>query len=354
MTGVHQAEHELLLQCAASRLTPERAERIRALAGSIYWDGTIELAERHGVLPLVYWSLSRVVGVEVPRPVMATLAERFRANALWSLRLAGYLVQLMTALEARQIRAVAWKGPALSMAAYGHLALRTFSDLDLLVARPDLERAGAALRAHGLRPEASLPDLRVWPFTRPDGLVVELHWAPAPWPFVSDLRTSDLHREAVAMGDHSIGHLAPADLLVVLCVHGSKHRWDRLQWIVDLAELIQARPDLDWTRARSLAAGSGTLRMLRLGLRLAQDLVGASLPAAAARMLEGDAAIAWLAPAVSRRVLHGPSGPPRGRERVWDLVLQLRLKQRLRDRLRYLAGVPAGRMWRALSAHALP
>ena len=35
----------------------------------------------------------------------------------------------------------------------------------------------------------------------------------------------------------------PADvLLVALCVHGAKHVWERLGWIVDVAELIAAAP----------------------------------------------------------------------------------------------------------------
>jgi hypothetical protein len=81
-------------------------------------------------------------------------------------------------------------------------------------------------------------------------------------------------------------HLDNADLLLILCVHGTKHLWERLQWITDLAQLLrlnaQLSPDdagaLDWERVRGLAVRFRVERMVALGLILAHDVLAAPVP----------------------------------------------------------------------------
>ena len=36
------------------------------------------------------------------------------------------------------------------------------------------------------------------------------------------------------------------DSILGLAVHGSKHRWRRLNWVVDIAAMISAHPGIDW------------------------------------------------------------------------------------------------------------
>ena len=70
----------------------------------------------------------------VPETVRSRLRSAHAENARHALLLAGELRRLMGALQAAGVSALAYKGPALAVRAYGHLALRTYSDLDLLVA----------------------------------------------------------------------------------------------------------------------------------------------------------------------------------------------------------------------------
>ncbi len=72
--------------------------------------------------------------------------------------------------------------------------------------------------------------------------------------------------------------LAPEDLLLILLVHGAKHLWERLIWLCDLAELLAVSPDLDWPRVLEAAHQRGVQRMTALGLALARDVLGVSLP----------------------------------------------------------------------------
>ena len=80
----------------------------------------------------------------------------------------------------------------------------------------------------------------------------------------------------------------------MLCVHGAKHFWDRLAWIVDVAELITVQP-VDWALSMQIAAEAKSTRVLLLGLYLAHDLLGASLPQPVLERARRDSAVRWLA-----------------------------------------------------------
>jgi hypothetical protein len=84
------------------------------------------------------------------------------------------------------------------------------------------------------------------------------------------------------------------DTLVMLCVHGNKHLWDRLAWIVDLAELVTAQP-VDWALAIQTAAEMKSTRVLLLGLYLANELFGAALPEFVLEKARQDSGVLWLA-----------------------------------------------------------
>ena len=72
--------------------------------------------------------------------------------------------------------------------------------------------------------------------------------------------------------------LDPIDQLVVLCVHGCKHLWDTLKWLVDVAELLHCHPELDWVSVQTRADEMGAGIMVEIGLVLAHDLLEAPIP----------------------------------------------------------------------------
>jgi hypothetical protein len=100
------------------------------------------------------------------------------------------------------------------------------------------------------------------------------------------------------------------DTLVMLCVHGAKHFWERLCWILDIAQLIQTQP-VDWPLALRIAADLKSTRLLLLGLYLAHGLPGAPLPASILDRAETDSNVRWLADQVYRH-LSGKSDPSTG------------------------------------------
>ena len=141
-----RAELDLLLSCARTRLDPESSERVaRAVHGGVDWDSLIASADRHYVMPLLYWNLSRVCAADVPRDPMDALQHRFRDSAQRNLLKSRELVRVLNLLAANGINALPMKGPVLAEAVYGQLALRQFDDLDVLIVTLLLKPSGRRL-----------------------------------------------------------------------------------------------------------------------------------------------------------------------------------------------------------------
>ncbi|PYS79053.1 MAG: hypothetical protein DMF66_04080 [Acidobacteria bacterium] len=339
-------EHELLLLCARTCVGGEAAERIKALAREeLDWDYLVSLARRHAVLPLLHRQLCAHAGDSVPRAVRQSLGEKFRDNAARNLLLAGELVRITNLLEAGGVTALAYKGPSLAASAYGDLSLRRFLDLDIIVRRRDVPRAKELLRSLGFivpgglsrsQENVLLRSQHNLALTRDGGrLTVELHWGVASRRFAAVPLGEGVWSRAVAVSvcGGEVKTLSPEDLLVALCVHGTKHFWERLAWVCDVAELLNSRPNLDWPFALRLARDSHVERMLLLGLRLASGLLGASLPEGLPRLALADAAVARLSGEVAARMFDGAEFEPLSIVR--GVRFNLRARRRLLEKARY-------------------
>lgn len=346
-------EHELLFCCARTHVDEVTAERIRVLLQrDVDWTYLQQAAFRHRVLPLVYSTLSTVCPEAVPEPVLEELSDQFHAHVGRNLLLAGELLKLLKLLEKHGISGVPYKGPALAVAAYGDLALRWFSDLDILIHREDFPRVKAALVARGYRAQPQGAPLQLsatqeavylrhYPdcsFIPPDGRVtVEIHWAFTSKFFRFQLDPKPLWQrlEYIDLLGSSIPALPAEELLLVLCAHGTKHHWGRLSWICDIAELLRSYPTLNWERVFEQAVALGGERMLLLGLFLAHTLLGSPLPAIAEDRLQADRIVRLLAARVYADLFYDP-GIYGDRFVFGHILFHLQARERLRDRLEYI------------------
>jgi len=320
-----RVEDELVLLCARTKVDAETSARIEAITSrpaGVDWDYVYRLARRHSVLPLIYSQLNTTAAANVPSDQLARLRENYQKNAARNLFLTAELCRILQTFEAAGIEAVPYKGPALAVYAYGKLALRRFVDLDILVRKADAIRAKDVLTAGGfvcgtpwttaqqallLRTQHNLS------LSREGGrLVVELHWEVASSLFASSLQAEEFwgRLETVRLDNIAVKSLSAEDLVLSLCVHGSKHLWERLAWICDVAELVKTRTDLNWSVLLERAASSGTERMLFLGLYLANSLLDAPLPEHVKSKLAAERIVASLAHEVSQRLFGGVGQTP--------------------------------------------
>lgn len=338
-------EAALLLCCARTCTESERAEQIKALLREdIDWVYLIRRARLHGVMPLLYWHLNAICPDAVPMAALNQLRDHFRNNTWRSLFLAGELVKLLNLLATNGIPAIPFKGPTLAASAYGNLALRQFVDLDILVRKVDVLRTRDLLVAMGWRPKLQLTRAQAeaylkydceYNLDRGDGRVLlEIHWGIVPryFSFPLDIEALWQRLEPISLGDMELPSLSSEDLLLILCVHGTKHLWQRLEWICDVAHLIDAFQAMDWGRVIEQSRTLRSERMVLLGLYLGGDLLGAGLPNEIVKRMHADAVATSLARQVREQLFRDTEVPPGDFK---SSLFHLRARERLQDRLWY-------------------
>ncbi len=340
-------ESELLRCCARKTLDQESVARIKGIVkGPIDWEYLLRLARPHGMMPLLHWHLNALSIPEVPVEIQRRLRTDFEANTRRSLFLTGKLLELLQLFRAHSLPAVPYKGPFLAHYLYGNLALRQFSDLDILVpkdraleARDLVEGCGYSLS--GPPSEHSTEESFLgWEYTfdlvSSDGKPrVEIHWAIAPYimafPIQFELILPRL--QCASFGGGQVSCFPPSDLLFVLCAHGAKHRWERWEWICGVSELIRGyQAEIDWNEVIDFTEKLGIQRMVFLGLNLGAEFLATPVPDEVRRVIRRDPVISLLSADVGRRLL----SPPRKVGRLEYLSFQHRSRERRADRMRCL------------------
>jgi hypothetical protein len=293
-------EAELLVWCARTELTDDLKTRIRQrVQASLRWSVLLDMAHCHGVVPLLYRNLSTVASDLVPEEPLAQLRKRAQVGALLNRSLAQELIVLCKAFQVCGVPVIPIKGATLAVLAYGDLSLRDFTDLDLLVPQGSVAEAQAVLLSHGYEKRA--PPDRPHELKHDDGPYhvfikrgtlsrVDIQWVMAHQHFTFRLDRPEFwqHQISFSFESKTIQSLAVEDLLIVLCVHGTKHAWEYLKWVCDVAEILRAHPDLDWERCLISASNWHCQRMLYMGLSLAHLVLDAPLPEAVLARLQDD------------------------------------------------------------------
>ena len=337
-------EAEILLCCAHVREDALRTARCEwLLQENVNWESLIALAGRHSLVPLLYWQLRHVNRNTVPPAHLNNLRSRFHRNAGRNLFLTQELLSITRLFKTGGISSIPYKGPALAVFAYGNLALRRFGDLDIIIRKQDVARARSILMAEGyvlhfdlteaqqvavLRTQHSLAFLNA-----DKKIVLELHWDVAGKRFSAqyDWEAVRGRLKTVDVGGGTLDTLSAEDTLLALCVHGSKHLWERLAWVCDIAELIRAHEEIDWAQVVMRARSSGSWRMVALGLLLAAEMFDAPLPAAVRQEVD-DVVIRKLAAQIAGSFFTEGSSRPALLE---SLSFNFRVRERLRDKVDY-------------------
>ena len=330
-------------------MNPETADRIRALLREdLDWIYLFRLALLHGMMPLLYWHLGSVCPDAVPEASLAALRKHFHKNVQRNLLLTSELLTLLDLLTLHGISAIPYKGPILAASVYGNLALRYFSDLDLLVRKQDMAKAKDLLVTEGYRLDHPLNKVQEaayirfqahLPFSSHDGQsFVDLHssFTPSYYAFPLDLERLWERLGPNLFGGREVLTLSPEDLLLILCVHGAKHLWARLAWICDIAEIIRVHGEIDWGQVMDQAFAVGSERALFLGLFLANALLGADLPEEIIRRVQADPVTQSLGAQVRRRLFRDAACPPGALE---SCLFHLKVRERVWDRTRFCLGV---------------
>lgn len=348
-----EREWAVLRECVSPQRDPERP--VKWLPG-IAWPRLLVLALEHGVLGQLAGCLGDGDASGVPPEIKRGLFERGRAQNFQTLRLTGELFRVLELFNQNEVRALVIKGPVLAVEAYADPGMRSYGDLDLLVRQRDIPRATELLIRSGYQPAISLGAIRAgkipgqYLFCKPDAkLLVELHndltlrYFPRPLP-IEDLFARQIR---VRVDAQEVPAPSLEDHLVLICVHGAKHFWERLNWIADVAGLISRQPRIDWERASASAKAVEAEHLLHTGLRLGMDVLRAELPEPIAARVRGDRVAARLAGKVLGWLPAAGYAPPGLFERA---AFRLRMRGNFRAAPGYLLRLsfsPTEEDWRA-------
>jgi hypothetical protein len=283
------------------------------------WEAFLDLADSHGIQGIVAKRLEELAFVGVPGNSRQQLQIRMRAQHLFSLSMTAELFRILQEFSTDLIDAVLVKGPLVSVLAYDDSAIRSYVDLDLLLRHRDVTNAVRRMLAMGFHsdiPEVAIRAGKIpgeYLFRRPGTQrIVELHtehtfrYYPKPMP-IEDLFA---RRRSVLVDGREMPALSLEDELVLNCIHGAKHFWERLMWVSDIAAVVARHPEINWDAAERSAAQVGAGTMLRVGLLLASIVLDVPLPGAMASKIQRDHAAHSLCRRIRNWLPFAGAAPP--------------------------------------------
>jgi hypothetical protein len=274
----------------------------------------IDLARVHQVRPQLLFALEDLGTNGYGRDIVQVLSEEVNEIARKNLLLACEMARIGDYLRAQGIRAIPFKGPVLGHMLYGSVALREQGDLDFLIRKEHTPEVRLAMRRLGYRYINSTSAERRFlihqdKYYNPDyNVVVEFQWRFNQSFFVFDLPYGEVEpnlRTVAGLG-HSVETLGPVDELLVLLVHGTRHHWELLKWLMDIAMIMQDSNALNWQELIKKAESKNVTRMVLVGLNLAHSVLGAPLAALPGRRIEHNTAVQSLTDELSQSIRRVP------------------------------------------------
>jgi hypothetical protein len=340
-------EKRLLVCCARLRMQRGIAEEIREIVKRpLDWDYLLHGAAENSVMPLLGRHLPALASDIVASERIERLKGACRANTMRCLLLTGELIKVLNQFRAQGIPAIPYKGPVLAAQAYGDIALREYEDLDLIICQRDLGKAHDVMLGLGYRARfpwihssgyaGATASLAPGEYNYVDDarrIIVELHTESTlrHFPIAPDLGELSQRLVSVSLSGHPVMTFSAEDGLSALCIHGAKDIWERISWVADISELVQAGAGLDWDAVWKRAEGYRAERMVSLGLALAAGLLDAPLPVDVRSRVQKDEVATAIATELGKMLLQ-------------RRPLHLSGAARFRFRRRMIAGALAG--WR--------
>lgn len=347
----NSSEINLILCCSQAKLDQQNKTKISELLDRhLDWNYILATCDRHRVMPLFYNNIKQYK-YAVPVEVLNKFQDFYHKNTYRNVFVSSKLAEALDAFQSKGIAAISFKGPSLATSAYGNIASRTFGDADILIDPKSITQATYILNNLGYPLPKQITKVAQTPYGKSSIFLesqnqqksleiidekqifaIELHWSLFHKYFSLDIPFWDLweNRSEFSLSGKHYAQFSGEDLLVYLCIHGSKHYWSRLQWICDINELIKSNPNLDWQKVQERASKWGCRRMLYLGLILSQSLLDTDLPEEIEQTIKKDRSVHLLAKQVSKRLFDTS-------EHEFNRYLFLsRCRERNRDKLTYL------------------
>ena len=238
------------------------------------------LAESHGVLPYLVRQLGSVVPIEYEKRVRELSARGLEYV---------YEIERIAAILAEQnIQGIFFKGVVLGWSVFAEPLDRVLNDIDILIAAKDIDTFEAAMQGPGYEVaeekselqagcERKFRDSREY-FSKKTDISLDVHWKLFKDFYGAAIFAQDFFEgfQELQIGKAVVLAPAPVQHFKYLCLHGGKHSWNELKWVLDIHLLLKQYPAL-LTREQ-LALTDSIKRPVYLALMLTQKVFNQPLP----------------------------------------------------------------------------
>jgi len=245
-----------------------------------------KLANRHGVLMHCYKYLNKT-------PQTSHILSLIKPLSTYTIQrqmlLSKQLLAIDKLFKQHNIPYIILKGPAISTLLYQDIISRQFTDIDILINKQHIKQAIKLLSTLNYQldyDKTVLNNPKLYDVCSDIGLQdtnhhtsIELHWQLIRQRFSDTLSSVDLFNDTQTIQIHnkSFTTLSNEIYLIYLCMHGSKHLWQSIKWIIDIDQLIQ-KHDINWQKVTTYTSQFQAKSSLALGLSLAYELYNTPIP----------------------------------------------------------------------------
>jgi hypothetical protein len=260
-------------------------KRIIKENNDIDWKLFFELIMHHRVYPTIATKIKKIGPDLIPLNVIQTITSSYKKNTFKMLHLSGEMEQLSKIFEESKIHLIFLKGPILAKELYGDVSLRTCGDLDVLIPIKDLEAADQLLVNMGyVKDDYIQTVLNDWKWRHHHvtykhplkNIKIEIHWRLHPGPGIEPKFTDLWGRKRVSsLTNHPVYILGREDLFLFLVVHGARHGWSRLRWLVDIQQMLNQ--GINWLEVNKLSERQGHVHVVGQSIVLAAQLLNSNI-----------------------------------------------------------------------------
>ena len=193
------------------------------------------------------------------------------------------LLNIVKLLKKYDIDLIAFKGPTLSQMAYGNISLRQYVDLDIFINKKDTYIIQDLMFKNNYNRslELGLSQEKIWFKYAHDigfknqinGTNIEFHWSMLDTDHPVSLLNMDFFddKKNLQLNNIDIPIVSNEKFLVYLCIHGSKHMFERVEWVVDIDKFIKNQK-LDWNKILDIVEKDNSIKFFILGLYMSNLL----------------------------------------------------------------------------------
>lgn len=177
---------------------------------------------------------------------------------------------------------ISFKGPILSMLSYGDIVSRRYLDLDILVNQKDLEIVYNILENNGYKSDIKVEYTKderfldiskdILFFNKKENINIEVHWKLFEKRFffqnfsLNELSWNNLSQ--VKINNFTIPTFNKEYLIFYLIIHGSKHFWERIEWLYNIFVILKNEDNINLKNVIAYAESMQAKTMVKVFFNL--------------------------------------------------------------------------------------